>query len=128
MLMNTSFRCQYPHVPLRWKKERKKSVVYTARASDTFTLLTFRICTIENSFGPKVDVPYRTAIPPAACQLQEWQLLCIGKLHYLPDPPDAPLSFFICHIIFVRLDFLQPGLFSRSTDLVVWRDWWWRHN
>ena len=66
MLMNTSFRCQYPHVPLRWKKERKKSVVYTARASDTFALLTFRICTIENSFGLKVEVPYRNTIPPAA--------------------------------------------------------------
>jgi len=126
MLMNTSFRCQYPHVPLRWKKE-KKVHRYTARASDTFALLTFRICTIENSFGPKVDVPYWTVIPSSMATLK-WQLLSIGKLHYLPDPPGAPLSFFICHIIFVRLDFLQSGLFSRSTDLVVWRDWWWRPN
>jgi hypothetical protein len=38
------------------RKKKKMSVVYTARASDAFALLTFRICTIENSFGPKVDV------------------------------------------------------------------------
>lgn len=73
-----------PHVPLRWKKERKKSVVYTARASDTFALLTLRICTIENSFGPKVDVPYRTAIPDSMATLrvatsQHWKATLLTR-------------------------------------------------